>query len=75
MIGSTIRNGRTITFPRCSVIPPTPDFKGDIEQSGLAAGQGVGNIDEIPSAGEPARSMTREATGVLERLSVKEQAV
>jgi hypothetical protein len=37
IIGSTIRNGRTMPFPRYSVILPTPDFKGDIEQSSLAA--------------------------------------
>lgn len=55
IIGSTIRNGRTMPFPRYGVILPTRDSKSDIEQSGLAAGRGVGNIDVILSVGETVR--------------------
>jgi hypothetical protein len=38
VIGSTVLNGQTIPVPRYSVILPTRDFHGDIEQACLAAG-------------------------------------
>jgi NAD(P)H-dependent flavin oxidoreductase YrpB (nitropropane dioxygenase family) len=74
LIGSTILNGQTIPLPRYSAILPTGDFKGDIEQACLTAGQSVGNIDEILPAGEIVRRMTSEAKAALDRLAAKEEA-
>ena len=69
IIGSTVLDGQTIPMPRYSAILPTRDFKGDIEQACLTAGQSVGNIDEILPAGEIVRRMTREAKTALDRLA------
>jgi NAD(P)H-dependent flavin oxidoreductase YrpB (nitropropane dioxygenase family) len=74
VIGSTMLNGQTIPLPRYSAILPTRDFKGDIEQACLTAGQSVGNIDEILPAGEIVRRMTREAKAALDRLAAREEA-
>jgi len=62
-------NGQTIPVPRYSAILPTRDFKGDIEQTCLTAGESAGNISEILPAGEIVRRMTSEAKAVLDRLA------
>jgi NAD(P)H-dependent flavin oxidoreductase YrpB (nitropropane dioxygenase family) len=74
IIGSTVLNGQTIPVPRYSAILPTRDFKGDIEQACLTAGQSAGNIGEILPAGEIIRRMTSEAQAALDRLAAKKQA-
>lgn len=73
-IGTTILNGQTIPLPRYSAILPTRDFKGDIEQACLTAGQSAGNISEILPAAEIIRRMTSEARAALDRLAVKREA-
>ena len=74
IIGATVLNGQTIPVPRYSAILPTRDFKGDIEQACLTAGQSAGNIGEILPAGEIIRRMTSEAQAALDRLAAKKQA-
>jgi len=74
IIGSTVLNGQTIPVPRYSAILPTRDFNGDIEQACLTAGQSVGNISEILSAGEIIRRMTSEAKAALDGLDAKWEA-
>ncbi len=73
--GSTVLNGQTIALPRYSAILPTRDFRGDIEQVCLTAGQSVGNITEILSAGDIVRRMTTEARSVLDELGASQRRV
>ena len=65
---------QTIPLPRYSAILPTRDFNGDIEQTGLTAGQSAGNIGEILPAGEIVRRMTSEAKAALDRLDARKLA-
>ena len=74
IIGATLLNGQEIPVPRYSAILPTRDFKGDIEQACLTAGQSAGNIDEILPAGEIVRRMTREAQAALDALAAMRAA-
>jgi NAD(P)H-dependent flavin oxidoreductase YrpB (nitropropane dioxygenase family) len=75
IIGSTVLNGQTIPAPRYSAILPTRDFRGDIEQACLTAGQSAGNINEILPAGEIVRRMTNEAQAALNRwVTIREAA-
>jgi NAD(P)H-dependent flavin oxidoreductase YrpB (nitropropane dioxygenase family) len=74
IIGSTVLNGQKIPVPRYSVILPTRDFDGDIEQACLTAGQSAGNIHEILPAGEIVRRMTTEAKAALDGLAAMREA-
>jgi NAD(P)H-dependent flavin oxidoreductase YrpB (nitropropane dioxygenase family) len=67
IIGTTRMGSETIPLPRYSVMLPTRDFEGDIEQACLTAGQSVGNIDAILPAAEIVRRMTDEALAALAR--------
>ena len=68
-------NGQTIPLPRYSAILPTRDFKGDIEQACLTAGQSAGNIyRDSAAAAEIIRRMTSEAQAALDGLAAKREA-
>ena len=64
-IGETVLDGKTVPVPRYSAILPTVDFRGDIEQTCLTAGQSAGNIERVLPAAEIVRTMTAEAEAVL----------
>ncbi len=68
IVGSTDLNGTTIPVPRYSAILPTRDFKGDLQQTCLTAGQSAGNITDVRPAAEIVNEMTADAIAALRRL-------
>lgn len=71
IIGSVEIGGTTMPVPRYSAILPTPEFKADLDWSCLTAGECAADIHAIEPAGEIVRTMTAEASRILERLSQK----
>lgn len=68
IVGSTDLNGSTVPVPRYSALLPTKDFEGDLQQTCLTAGQGVGNITDVRSAADIIKEMTAETDAALRRL-------
>jgi enoyl-[acyl-carrier protein] reductase II len=61
VIGTTLFRGLPYTRPKFSVVVPTPDTVGDLEEMALLAGDGVGRITSIKPAGEIVAEMMWEA--------------
>ena len=74
IVGSTDLNGTTIPIPRYSAILPTRDFKGDLQQTCLTAGQSAGNITDVRPAAEIVNEMTADAIAALRRLGPLKRA-
>ncbi len=74
IVGSTDLNGATLPVPRYSALLPTKDFRGDLQQTCLTAGQSVGNITAVRPAAEIVHAMTVEAIAALRRLAPWVQA-
>jgi NAD(P)H-dependent flavin oxidoreductase YrpB (nitropropane dioxygenase family) len=69
IIGSVELGGNTLPVPRYSAILPTPEFRADLDWSCLTAGECAADIHAIEPAGDIVRTMTVEASRILERLS------
>lgn len=69
IIGSVEFGGATLPVPRYSAILPTPEFKADLEWACLTAGECAAEIELIEPAGDIVRTMTADASHILERLS------
>ena len=55
-------------MPKFSVVLPTPDTTGDLEEMCLAAGESAGLVQEIKPAGEILHEMINEAERIIENL-------
>ena len=71
IIGSVELGGTTLPVPRYSAILPTPEFKADLDWSCLTAGECAADITAIEPAGDIVRTMTAEASRILQQLSRK----
>ncbi len=61
VIGTTLFRGGPYAMPKFSVVVPTPDTVGDLEEMALLAGEGVGRIHSIQPAEEIVARMMWEA--------------
>jgi len=69
IIGSVELGGQTMPVPRYSAILPTPDFKADLDWACLTAGECAADIHSIEPAGDIVRTMTADASQIIEQLS------
>jgi enoyl-[acyl-carrier protein] reductase II len=67
-VGETVIGGRLMQIPRFAAIPPNAATRGDVESMELLAGQSVGLVNDVRSAGDIVRGMMAEATRILELL-------
>jgi NAD(P)H-dependent flavin oxidoreductase YrpB (nitropropane dioxygenase family) len=67
VVGHTLIAGREIPIQRFMGIPPNVHSTGDIELRGLLAGQGVGLIHDIKSAGDIVRDLVEGTHRIFER--------
>ncbi|WP_052668754.1 NAD(P)H-dependent flavin oxidoreductase [Nitriliruptor alkaliphilus] len=67
-IGTWRFMGMEAPMPRFTNFVPTRESEGDVSQMPLLAGQGVGMITDVPSAGDVVQRMSQEAEHLLDRL-------
>ncbi|MEU4243295.1 nitronate monooxygenase [Actinoplanes sp. NPDC026619] len=68
IIGHTVLGGRPMDVPRFSNLVPMRDVTtGDLEEMPLLAGQGVGLVDAVKSAGSVIADITAQAREALDR--------
>jgi NAD(P)H-dependent flavin oxidoreductase YrpB (nitropropane dioxygenase family) len=60
-VGTTLLFGQRYELPRCSVVLPTRDTRGDLDELCLAAGTSAAAIHRIETAAEIVRSVARAA--------------
>jgi NAD(P)H-dependent flavin oxidoreductase YrpB (nitropropane dioxygenase family) len=65
LIGRTVVHGQEMPMPKFSVLLPTPDTTGDIEEMCLLSGESAGLVRDIRPAGEIVRDMMAEAHQVI----------
>jgi nitronate monooxygenase len=64
-IGRTKIGGQDMPVLRFMGFPPNVDASGEIESMNLLAGQSVGLVQEILSAGELSQKIMKEADGIV----------
>jgi enoyl-[acyl-carrier protein] reductase II len=71
VIGRTNLGGQEIEIPRFSnLVPMRGATTGDFEEMPLLAGQGVGLVDAVKSAGSVIADITAQAAAMLRRYRI-----
>jgi enoyl-[acyl-carrier protein] reductase II len=73
LVGRTIIAGEEIPIRRFASMPPNVHATGDVESMCLLAGQSVGLINEVSSAGDIVRDMVHGAESLIRGLAGKTQ--
>ncbi|MEO0410432.1 MAG: nitronate monooxygenase family protein [Pseudomonadota bacterium] len=68
VIGEMTIGDTPLPIHRFSNLLPMGNATGDVEQMPLLAGQGVGQVKDLPKAGEVAQHMMADAADILRRL-------
>ena len=68
-IGRTVLGGEEVAMPKFSVLIPTPDTDGDLDEMCLLAGESVGGIHDVRPAAEVVDEMMRDAAACIGRLA------
>ena len=68
-IGTTVLGGGEVAMPKFSVLIPTPQTDGDLDEMCLLAGESVGGIDDIRPASEIVEQMMRDAAACITHLA------
>jgi NAD(P)H-dependent flavin oxidoreductase YrpB (nitropropane dioxygenase family) len=64
-VGQTVVGGQTMRVLRFMGLPPNGEASGDIDAMDLLAGQGVGLVHEIKSAGQIVHELVEEARQII----------
>ena len=68
VIGAVTYEGERVEIPRYAAFMLTPAFEGDVEYAPMWAGESVGLVTEIKSAGQIVADIVREAEAALQNL-------